>query len=258
MCYGLPGDGVRLPTLLQLSKSLPSNDAISNWPPTELMLGLNMPERRDGDSAAVSLHAPRCRLEGCGDRNTGDGERKPGEPNAWMSENGDSGDITRSGRGDALDTSVLVGEPMAEAMPGTATKGESARDSAGELPSSVGLRATSKRSDPGICGVPYLTLGARPAGPTTAGVNELAVDPERVELAGLLARDDVTALGTAGLGDTDSAVTDDCNLEVLIAVLGMGLCITGVDAWDRPNLGAKGDDGAEDSVADSGTGDIGS
>lgn len=221
-----------------------------------------MPVRSDGDSTAVWLPAVRCRLDGCGDTNTGDGERKsgerkPGEPIECMSENGDNGEIARSG--DTTDARGPAGEATAEAAPGTATKGETARDSAGEPPSSVGLRATSNRSEPSLRGVPYPALGARLEGPTTAGANELAVESERVEPAGLCTRGDITGTDAGGLGSVDSAVTADCSLEVLMTVLGEGLCITGgVEVWTVPNLGAKGDEGAEVSVADRGIGDIGS
>lgn len=151
-------------------------------------------------------------------------------------------------------------------MPGTATKGEIARDRGGELALNVGLRAMSEMTDASVCGVPYLALGARLGGPMTAGVKELAVDPERVELAGLVTRGDVTALAAAVLAavlaivnEEYPAVTEDCSFEVLIGGLGKGLCITGdVDTCAMSILGAKGDDGAEESVADSGMGDIGS
>ena len=75
-------------------------------------------------------------------------------------------------------------------------------------------------------GRPSISLGARLGGPTTAGVNELAVEPERVELAGLVTRGDMAAPDTGplmNLGDGDAAVTDDCSVEVLIGVLGEGL-----------------------------------
>lgn len=67
----------------------------------KLMLGLNMPERSDGESTAVLVSA-RVRLEPCGESRTGDGERKPGDRD-WKSENGESGERARSEKGEAAD-----------------------------------------------------------------------------------------------------------------------------------------------------------
>lgn len=184
------------------------------------MLGLNIPERNDGDSRAVSLSDGRCRLESCGDSRTGDGERlKPGESGCAMSVNGEDGDRVTYG---------CVARPRAslngDTAAGTATKGdaEPERDAACAL--SVGLRAKSEPT--GL--VPWL------GGPMTAGVKELAEEPDLVVSvsAGLTTRGESVVRvpgGLRGCGEVvgDSTLTEDRNLEVLIGVLGRGLCITG-------------------------------
>ena len=76
---GLYDGGVLFPTLLQLPSlpsSLPSKEeSISKWPSKELMEGLNIAERREGDQIAVSLSGPTCSVDCEGERKTGDGER---------------------------------------------------------------------------------------------------------------------------------------------------------------------------------------
>jgi hypothetical protein len=98
----------------------------------------------------------------------------------------------------------------------------------------VGLRATSESAEISVTGVPYLALAAGLAGPTTTGVNELAVEVDLVVAVslGLVIPDDLTgrnlAEGTALVGlvisNDDASVTmEDCSLEALNGVWGSGL-----------------------------------
>ena len=85
----------------------------------------------------------------------------------------------------------------------------------------------------------YPALDARLGGPTTAGVNELAVDTDRDDAAGDLKERTVLA-GLLTVGDGDWAMMDDCSLEVLIGVLGRGLCITGgEETWVISGVGIE-------------------
>lgn len=216
--------------------------------------GLNMPERRDGDRTAKSLSEGRCRLESFGESMTGDGER------GWCT----------SEKGDA---SPLRSERLG--LRAASVKGDVAR--AGETPcsrggaSSVGLRAMSEGAETtemSVLGVPYLALEIGLAGPTTIGVNELALDVDLVvAVSGDLTRGDrmerSVLAGLATLGEDDSFTSEDCILEVLMGVLGSGLYMTGgeetcvIPCDDGPALVDIGEGGTEDGVV-SCVGDIGS
>lgn len=130
----------------------------------------------------------------------------------------------------------LKGDIVAERFPGDRgdrvawTKGEVTGepgwDTGGDIASRVTLRTVSDVMEPSL-GVPYL---GELAGPMTAGVNELAVDIElaRSVLVGLGERstvDDERDVGLVTLGDSpgERALTDCCNLEALMAVVGRGL-----------------------------------
>lgn len=78
--HGERGEGVLWPKLSQLvssdiSLNASSNAAISKGS-SKSIVGLNMSDRSDGESTAVSLSAVKCRDDPCqGDKISGEGER---------------------------------------------------------------------------------------------------------------------------------------------------------------------------------------